>query len=118
MNFNKEKVGQFRENFGKAVKQLEKDYGCTIELGTIRFGKDELRAKMTAKIGERVDKPKTIFAIGDIVKVIHPKVDDDRRFKIVKINRKNIKLEEIKVEGHEKFGYGAFTASPSFLIKI
>ena len=34
---NKQKVKSFRGDFEKTVAQLEKEYGVTISLGTIRF---------------------------------------------------------------------------------
>ena len=48
---NTHKVQEFRSDFAKAIAQLEKDHGVTISLGTIRFDANELRAKMTAKVG-------------------------------------------------------------------
>ena len=41
---NKQKVVKFRDEFQKAVEQLEKDFGVAISLGTISFNADELRA--------------------------------------------------------------------------
>ena len=56
MEFNKDKVSKFRDDFEKAVEGLEKQYGCVIELGTIRYESNQLRAKMTARIGEKIEK--------------------------------------------------------------
>ena len=65
---NKQKVQGFRGDFAKAVAQLEKDYGVTISLGTIRFDAQELRAKMTARVGDAPQKAsKDDFQIGDVV---------------------------------------------------
>ena len=41
----KAEVQRFRVDFEKAVDQLERDFGVTISLGTIRFDANELRAK-------------------------------------------------------------------------
>ena len=95
MTFNRDKAGKFRIDFEKAVESLEKQYGCVIELGTIRFDSNQLRAKMTAKIGE-------------IVFMDHPKVPNTESFEILKINMKNIKLRSRDTNQ-------TFNASPVFL---
>ena len=53
---DRQKVKNFRNDFQNAVQQLEKEYGVQISLGTIRFDQNELRAKMTAQVGERSSK--------------------------------------------------------------
>ena len=112
---NKQKVKGFRGDFEKAVAQLEKDYGVTISLGTIRFDSQELRAKMTAKVGDApVKVSKDEFNIGDIVGINHKKVNPNDEFKIYKINSKNIGVEKIAGEGR----VGAqMRVSPSLLVK-
>jgi hypothetical protein len=112
---NKQKVKGFRSDFEKAVTQLEKDYGVTISLGTIRFDSQELRAKMTAKVGDApVKVSKDEFNIGDIVGINHKKVNPNDEFKIYKINSKNIGVEKIAGEGR----VGAqMRVSPSLLVK-
>ena len=72
MTFTKQKVKQFRSDFTKAVSQLEKDFGCSIELGTIRFDADEFRVKLTAKqekdLAEFKAKDRKVeMAIGGVV---------------------------------------------------
>tara|TARA_R100000734_G_C3310640_1_gene101427 strand:+ start:1132 stop:1473 length:342 start_codon:yes stop_codon:yes gene_type:complete len=110
---NKQKVQSFRVDFEKAVAQLEKDYGVTISLGTIRFDSNELRSKMTARVGERIAKStREDFQVGDIVKINHKKVDPKAQFRVEKINNKNIKL--MALDGSR----GMVNASPSLLIKI
>jgi hypothetical protein len=109
MTFNRDKAGKFRDDFQKAVKQLEKDYNCNISLGAIRFGDDELRAKMTAKIGEPKERLSAgDFKVGEIVFIDHKKVPSTETFEILKINRKNIKLRS-------RDNNQIFTASPIFL---
>ncbi len=112
---NKQKVQGFRGDFAKAVAQLEKDYGVTISLGTIRFDAQELRAKMTARVGDAPQKAsKDDFQIGDVVGINHKKVNPNDKFRIYKINSKNIGVEAIAGEGR----VGAqMRVSPSLLVK-
>ena len=111
MTFNKNTAGKFREDFKKAVEQLEKEYGCSIELGTIRFGTEELRAKMTARIGEKREKlSSSDFTVGEVVFIEHKKVPSTETFEILKINSKTIKLRSRDTNQ-------TFTASPIFLKK-
>tara|TARA_R110002050_G_scaffold17171_1_gene51308 strand:- start:1589 stop:1936 length:348 start_codon:yes stop_codon:yes gene_type:complete len=112
---NKQKVKGFRGDFEKAVAQLEKDYGVTISLGTIRFDSQELRAKMTAKVGDApVKASKDEFNVGDVVGINHKKVNPKDQFRIYKINSKNIGVEKIAGEGR----IGAqMRVSPSLLFK-
>ena len=106
---NKQKVKGFRSDFEKAVAQLEKDYGVTISLGTIRFDAQELRAKMTAKVGDApVKASKDEFNVGDVVGINHKKISPSETFKIIKINNKNIKVQGEK---------GSYTVAPSLLVK-
>ena len=109
---NKQKVQSFRGDFAKAVAQLEKQYGVNIALGTIRYDANELRAKMTATVGDATPSmSRNDFNVGDIVSINHKKVDSKRRFKIDKINAKNIKVSEVE-------GYAMMTVSPGLLIKV
>ena len=50
---NKQLAREFRDDFDKAVEQLEKKYGMSIELGTISFSNTEIRAKLNGTIGEK-----------------------------------------------------------------
>ena len=112
MTFTKQKVKQFRSDFTKAVTQLEKDFGCSIELGIIRFEADEFRVKLTAKQGKRAAKPKSNdLSLGDTVKINHKKVSLSESFTIVKINNKTIKVKNVKT-GHQ------WSVSPSLLVKF
>ena len=106
---NKQKVTEFRGDFATAVAKLEKQYGVNIALGTISFSANELRAKMTATVGDATPSmSRNDFNVGDIVSINHKKVDSKRRFKIDKINSKNIKVSELE-------GYAMMTVSPSLL---
>jgi hypothetical protein len=113
---NKQKVTEFRSEFATAVQQLEKKFGVNITLGTISFSASELRAKMTATVGDKVVKStKNNFRVGDVVWIDHRKVNKNDRFSIVKINAKNIKVEKI-VDGNL---VGAFiNVSPGLLVKV
>ena len=93
----KQEVKNFRGDFQNAVAQLEKQYGVNINLGTISFNNEELRAKMTARKGEKIQKlSKNDFNVGDIVSINHKKINSNLKFKIVKINNKNIKVKAIE----------------------
>ena len=113
--FNKQNVREFRSDFQQAVAQLEKDYGVNISLGNISFSGQELRSKMTALKGEKVTPAsKDDFKIGDIVGINHKKVNPNDKFRIYKINSKNIGVEAIAGEGR----VGAqMRVSPSLLVK-
>ena len=106
---NKQKVQEFRGEFLKSVEQLEKDFGVVISLGTTSFNADELRAKITARVGDSTQiSSRNDFKVGDIVGINHKKINSERRFKIDKINSKNIKVSELE-------GYAMMTVSPSLL---
>ena len=103
------KVQEFRSDFVKAVAQLEKDHGVTISLGTIRFDVGELRAKMTARVGDApIRASKNDFNVGDMVGINHKRFNSNDEFRILKINNKSI-----KVQGDT----GMLKVSPSLLIK-
>ena len=110
---NRQKVQDFRVDFEKAVTQLEKDYGVAISLGTIRFSSSELRAKMTARVGEKVVRAtREDFQVGDTVKINHKKVDPKAQFRIEKIMSKNIKV--MALDGSKSM----IKVSPGLLVKI
>lgn len=105
----KQEVVSFRNDFEKLVIQLEKDYGVNIQLGTIRYSNEGLRAKIMAVKGDKVEKlNKNDFKVGDIVNINHKKVNPNDTFEVIKINQKNI-----KVKGKD----GIFSVSPGLLIK-
>tara|TARA_A100001201_G_scaffold67384_1_gene62636 strand:+ start:2388 stop:2723 length:336 start_codon:yes stop_codon:yes gene_type:complete len=108
---NTQTVKNFRDDFQTAIFGLEKQYGVQISLGTIRFDKDHLRTKMTARVGEpgqRIKKEE--FKVGDIVNIIHKKMDPTREFRVIKIMQKNIKVESMS-------GIEQLRVSPSLLKK-
>jgi|TARA_B100000085_G_scaffold185467_1_gene169497 hypothetical protein len=107
----KQEVQNFRGDFQNAVAQLEKQYGVNISLGTITYNSEELRVKMTARKGEKIQKlSKNDFNVGDIVSINHKKINSNLKFKIVKINNKNIKVKAIE-------GFNSYSVSPSLLVK-
>jgi len=112
----KQEVQNFRGDFQKAVVQLEEQYGVNISLGTIRFDVNGLSAKMKAEKGEKIVRAtKDDFKVGDIVGITHKKVNPNDKFKIIKINSKNIKVVKINVPSGNIAG--EIRVSPSLLIK-
>jgi len=112
----KQEVQQFRNDFQKAVEQLEEQYGMNIRLGTIRFDVNGLSSKMTAEKGEKIIRAtKNDFKVGDIVTVNHKKVNPNQEFEVIKINNKNVKVRAINV-GDGRIG-GEYSVTPSLLIK-
>ncbi len=112
---NKQKITEFRGEFAIAVQQLEKKLGVSISLGNISYNSNELRTKMTVKVGDKVAKPtKDDFRVGDVVRINHKKVNPNDEFEIIKINNKNIKVK--KIDGNVKFNIGAvMVVSPGLL---
>lgn len=47
--FTKPELKNFREDFSSAVKELEKKYGVSIELGSITYTANDFHAKMEVK---------------------------------------------------------------------
>ena len=95
-SFDKVTVGLFRNDFQKAVKELEDKYGVHISLGTLTYSGGEVRGKMTATKGEKAVRSSiSEFRSGDVVKVNHRKVSSSKRFKVVKVNRKTILIENV-----------------------
>ena len=77
----KQEVQNFRGDFQNAVAQLEKQYGVNISLGTISYNSEELRVKMTARKGEKIQKlSKNDFNVGDIVSINHKKINSNLKF--------------------------------------
>ena len=110
--FDKVTVGLFRNDFQKSVKELEDKYGVHISLGTLTYSEGEVRGKMTATKGEKADKPKIYeFRSGDVVKVNHRKVSSSKRFKVIKINRKTILVENVDNK------FDRFKVSAGLLVK-
>jgi len=115
--FTKAKVSSFRSDFAKAVKELEDQYGCSIELGTIRYDSNSISSKITATIGEKqVRASKDDFNVGDVVGINHKKVSSKDRFKIIKINQTNIKVQNVEIDSSRVGGF--LNVSPGLLVKI
>lgn len=107
----KTEVQNFRSDFEKAVAQLEKKYGAKISLGTIRFDQDGLRGTMKLEKGvSTVRMTRDSFKVGDIVSINHKKMDINKKFKVIKVMSKNIKVQDVD-------GYQQYTVSPSLLVK-
>jgi hypothetical protein len=73
---------------------------------------NEISDQLNSIIKERREKLKSQFVVGDIVRIIHNTVNPNKEFKIVKINRKNIKVTG-KNDLRENY-----TVSPNFLEKL
>jgi len=104
-------VKNFRNDFQNAVETLQKKYGVNISTGTIRYTDSELRFKVTARKGEVTNKlSKDNLQVGDIVSINHKKVPSSKRFEVIKVMTKNIKVREVG-------GYQQYTVSPHLLKK-
>ena len=73
---------------------------------------NEISDQLNSIIKERREKAKAQFSVGDLVKIIHNTVSPDKEFRIVKINRKNIKVT------NNNNSFENFTVSPNFLEKL
>ena len=95
--FNKQKVQSFRGDFQQAVAQLEKDYGVNISLGTISYGKDELRSKMTVKVGDAITKfsTKDDFKLGMWLELIIKKLILKTNLEFTKLILKILELKNL-----------------------
>ena len=94
--FDKVTVQLFRADFEKAIKDLEERYGCNISLGTLRYNDNEVRGKMIAQKGVKKETLKNSdFNVGDKVRILHKKADPKTLFRVVKINKKSIKVRNI-----------------------
>ena len=58
---------------------------------------NEISDQINNIIKERREKAKAQFSVGDLVKIIHNTVNPDKEFKIVKINRKILRLRIITI---------------------
>ena len=109
---NKQSVQTIQSEINDILTPLQEKYGITISLGTIHWSKDELRTKLTARIGKATPKlSKDSFSVGETVKMNHKSIDPNNQFIIEKINNKNIKVRSLD-------GGGRYNVNPSFLIKI
>ena len=112
----RDEVSRFRFDFEKVTKQLEEEYGVLISLGTIRYDKDGLSAKMTAvkpnhhQLTMRENSGKTSFKVGDTVGIDSTKVSSDSSFIVLKVNIKNLKVRQVG-------GTNEYRVSPSLCFK-
>ena len=73
---------------------------------------NEISDQINNIIKERREKAKAQFSVGDLVKIIHTTVNPNKEFRIIKINRKNIKVT------NNNNSFENFTVSPNFLEKL
>ncbi len=95
MQFTRQNVKQFRQDFQSAISKLEKHYKCKISLGNIRFSDNEFRTKLTANTltGPISSVKNKSFRIGENVLVNHGRCLG-REFTIIKKNRVNWLLQD------------------------
>ena len=111
--FDKLTVQQFRSDFNNVVKELEDKYKVHISLGTLTYDRDEVRGKVIARKGDRpVKKSPQLFLLGQIVGINHKTVPSDNRYKVVKINKKSIKVENVNNT------FNVVKVSPGLLVTI
>ena len=97
MKINKTTLKEFRVDFAKAVKDLEKQYGVHMKIGAITYEESQFRGKLTVNTGEAALKPVrkvsgNIFSIGDKVNILHKTVNPNDVFTVTKVNRLSVKL--------------------------
>ena len=73
---------------------------------------NEISNQINSIIKERREEAKAQFNVGDLVRIIHNTVSPDKEFRIIKINRKNIKVT------NNNNSFENFTVSPNFLEKL
>ena len=73
---------------------------------------NEISDQLNNIIKERREITKSQFSVGDKVRISHNTVDPNKEFKIIKINRKNIKVM------NNNNSFENFTVSPNFLEKL
>ena len=99
--------------FKNAIAELEKKYKVNISLGTLTYDGGEVRGKMIARKGDKKLVGSTIneFKVGDIVTINHKTVDPKIQFRIVKKNKKTLKVQNL----NNKFN--VVKVSPGLLVK-
>jgi intergrase/recombinase len=73
----------------------------------------QIRNQVRIRKSELDYSTKTSFSVGDVVNIDHKKIDSNQKFRITKINSKNIKVQSIVGDG--RVG-GIYTVSPSLLV--
>ena len=113
MELNRQTVQSIHSEIQDLLAPLQEKYGIAISLGSVRFTTNELRTKLTARIGKATPRlSKNDFRIGDIVGINDKSIDANDRFEIIKINNKNIKVKE--TDGRHTI----YSVSPGLLIKF
>ena len=111
--FDKLTVQQFRRDFGDTVKELEKKYKVHISLGTLSYNDYEVRGKVIARKGDKpVKKEISSFQLNEIVGIGHKTVPSDNRYKVIKINKKTIKVQNVNNL------FNVVKVSPGLLVKV
>ena len=113
---------RFRAEFAKAVAKLEEEFEIQMKLGGITYDDSEFRVKITAKnlaggvietapIEFNTKTTRPGFVVGDVVHIIHKRVNPTDEFEVIKINRKSVKVKVLsgRVPG------GIMTAHPSLI---
>jgi phosphopentomutase len=97
MKINANTCDSYRRDVKNALKAVEERYGVSISLGTISYSGTEMRVKLTAVGGESSDvtSPTKGFAVGNIVGINHKTFSPSQKFRVIKINNKSIKIQEI-----------------------
>ena len=116
MNINSRNLDLFRKDFNKAMTALEAQHGVSINLGRLTYTDSEFRGKVIVTNGaagpKKRENTSSDFQLGQRVKINHKKVASNRMFKIIKINRKSITVEEIGD------GFAQIKVSPNLLERI
>ena len=110
---NRQTVQTIHSEIQDLLTPLQEKYGIAISLGSVRFTTNELRTKLTAKIGKAAPRlSKSDFRIGDIVGINDKSIDPNDDFEVIKINSKNIKVHKLG-----SVNRGIYNVSPGLLIK-
>ena len=114
MELNRQTVQSIHSEIQDLLAPLQEKYGINISLGSVRYDSNELRTKLTARVGKATPRlSKNDFNVGDVVGIKSPKVDPNDKFEVIKINNKNIKVHKLGSENR-----GIYNVSPGLLIKF
>ena len=112
---NRQTVQSIHSEIQDLLAPLQEKYGIAISLGSVRFTTNELRTKLTARIGKATPRlSKSDFKLGDIVGINDKSIDANDNFEVIKINNKNIKVRGLDGLGSRD---RKFNVSPGLLIK-
>ena len=111
---NRQTVQSIYSEIQDLLAPLQEKYGINISLGSVRYDENELRTKLTARVGKATPRlSKNDFNVGDIVGIKSPKVNPNDEFEVIKINNNNIKVRGF--EGYDRSV--TYNVSPGLLIK-